>query len=188
MGAARAAEVEPSGVITVVVVADGRKEYLTRAVESLARLRGPISVRLIHDDSGEAPFTSWLWETYGDRWQVHSTGRRLGFARAMKSAREWVADHDRNPRVWWHEQDFVLTRDIDLEAMGTVLDAHPGLAQMALRRQPWNAAERAAGGIIERWPDDFDPVTTRGHDWLRHRRWFTTNPAPLPRSVIVSEE
>ena len=175
-------------MITVVVMTDGRGDYLTRSVASLDRLHGPISVRLIHDDSGDADYASWLWETFGDRYVIHSTGRRQGFAGAMRSAREWVAEHDRNRYVWWHEDDFVLTRDIDLEGMGTVLAAHPGLAQLALRRQPWNDEERAAGGVIERWPDDFAPMTTRGHDWLMHRRWFTTNPSLLPRSVITLEQ
>ena len=55
--------------------------------------------------------------------------------------------------MWWQEDDFRLTRRIDLTAMVEVLNRTPNLAQLALRRQPWND-ERAAGDCGGA-PDDF---------------------------------
>lgn len=174
--------------ITMMVMTDGRAHYLLRSAASWHHLRNTFTgARVIHDDSGDDTYRDWLRCEFPG-WEIIGDGPRLGFAGAMRRARAWLAQEDRTPYVWWQEDDFELTRPIDVDAMVSVLGAYPGIAQMALRRQPWNAAEKAAGGIIERWPYDFDPVTTRGHDWLRHRRWFTTNPALLPRSVITTEE
>ena len=175
--------------VTVVVIADGRVDYLERAMESLRLLHGPVSARLIHDDSGDPEHAAWLWDTYGPAgWLVHSTPQRSGFTEAVRSARWWIGEHDRNAYVWWHEQDFRLTRPIDLAAMCAVLDANPHLAQLALRRQPWNDRERAAGGVVEQYPGDFYEVHEGGRTWLEHRRWFTTNPSLLPRWVVTEHE
>ena len=76
--------------VTVVVIADGRVDYLTRAMESLRLLHGPVSARLIHDDSGDPEHAAWLWDTYGGAgWLVHSTPHRSGFTEAVRSAR-WI--------------------------------------------------------------------------------------------------
>ena len=60
------------------------------------------------------------------------------------------------------------------------------LAQ-ALRRQPWNDTEKAAGGVVEANPKAYtDRVEGRIH-WLEHRQFWTTNVSlllskPSPRS------
>ena len=172
-------------MITVMVMTDGRRECIVPAIESLTRLQGPVSARVIHDDSGDADYEAWLWETFPG-WTVDSTGTRSGFGGAVRSARAWLAEHDRNPYVWWHEDDFILTRDIDLHAMMRVLTDRRHLVQLALRRQPWNDAERAAGGIVEQHPDQFYEVWDRGRAWLEHRRFFTTNPH-LTRAEWLTE-
>ena len=68
--------------------------------------------------------------------------------------------------------------------MARVLASEPYLAQMALRRQPWNAEERAAGGIVEQHPEDFYDRWTGQHEWLEHRRFFTTNPCLYRRQLL----
>ena len=69
-------------MLTLVVMTDGRRNCLTRSIESMTNLSGPISVRMIHDDSGDVDYTEWLWDTFGDRWTIHSTDHRSGFAGA----------------------------------------------------------------------------------------------------------
>jgi hypothetical protein len=170
-------------MITAVVMTDGRRDCIVRAVESLDRLKGPISAKVIHDDSGDVDYEAWLWQTFPG-WLIKSTGRRSGFGAAVRSARSWLFEHDRNPFTWWHEDDFVLTRDIDLHAMMRVLNERPQLTQLALRRQPWNEQEKAAGGVVEQYPGDFHEWSNGDATWLEHRRWFTTNPALLPRWII----
>lgn len=170
-------------MITVMVMTDGRRECIVPAIESLIRLQGPVSLRVIHDDSGDPDYRPWLLRTFPG-WTIVSTGKRSGFGGAVRSARHWLTVHDSNPFTWWHEDDFVLTRDIDLPGMVQVLGERRHLTQLALRRQPWNAREREAGGVVEQYPDDFTEWSDGTYRWLEHRRWFTTNPALLPRWIV----
>jgi hypothetical protein len=67
------------------------------------------------------------------------------------------------------------------------MDTHPHLVQMALLRQPWNEHERAAGGIVQMYPEDYEPrMDLQGCQWLEHRRHFTTNPSLVPTWVLRS--
>lgn len=174
-------------MISLLVMTDGRADCLARSVASFDRLHGPISVRVIHDDSGDADYAEYLHDTYPG-FAVCSTGQRSGFSGAYRSAWAWLREHDRNPLVFSTEDDFVFTRDVDLHAMAGVLDRCPYLTQMALRRQPWNAQETAAGGIVEMHPDQYVDCHDGTHDWLEHRRFFTTNPSLLRRSLILAHE
>jgi hypothetical protein len=158
----------------IVVMTDGRRECIARSIPSLERLHGTFTGWLIHDDSADPEYRAWLGATF-PHWDIHSTPYRSGFAGAMRSAREQVQRYGAS-HVWWHEDDFILTRDVDVSAMAGTLDAERALVQLALRRQPWNDAERAAGGIVEQHPDQFYEVWDRGRAWLEHRRFFTTNP------------
>ena len=171
-------------MITVMVMTDGRRECIVPAVESLARLQGPVSARVMHDDSADPDYRLWLLETFPG-WTVVSTGKRSGFGGAVRSARNWLINNSRSRYTWWHEDDFVLTRDIDLPGMMQVLGEHRHLTQLALRRQPWNDRERAAGGVVEQYPADFTEWSDGTYRWLEHRRWFTTNPALLPRWIVT---
>jgi hypothetical protein len=88
--------------------------------------------------------------------------------------------------VFHLEDDFTFNRPVDLGAMAASSIENPNLVQLALRRQPWNDEERAAGGIVEQHPDDYDrPLRPHGHEWLEHRRFFTTNPSLYRRSLCA---
>lgn len=133
-----------------------------------------------------------------DRWPefdiLHPIGRR-GFAGAIEAGWERIgylgADW-----VFHLEADFRFNEPVNLGAMIEVLDRHSHLVQMALRRQSWNDAERAAGGIVEQHPDDYTEHTEKypctycpnGHSyqWLEHRRFFTTNPSVYRASLCDS--
>ncbi len=168
--------------ITLLVMDDGRKEYLEQAMASMYHLKGPIARRVIHDDAGNRGHTKWLRDTYPN-WEIHSTPARSGFAGAYRNA--WHLLDGTCDYVFSTEQDFVFTRDVPLEAMAAVLaDRHPHLAQLALRRQPWNDAERAAGGIVEQSPDDYPEHRDEHGEWLEHRKFFTTNPSLIPAWVL----
>lgn len=170
-------------MITLLVMTDGRRDCVEATRDSWAMLDGPISRRVIHDDSGDEGYRAWLRREFPG-WAIIGEGPRLGFGAAMIRARLWLLSDVGSPFVWWQEDDFRLTRRIDLTAMVEVLNRTPNLAQLALRRQPWNDEERAAGGIVEAHPDDFLEVGLDGRKWLRHRRFFTTNPSLIPWPVI----
>ena len=173
--------------VTVLVMTDGRRDCITRAIASMGWLDGDISGRYIHDDSGDDGYRLWLARQFPS-WTIYSTGRRSGFDQAMRSAWQLIRDADDAPFLLHTEDDFVFTRAWDLALTATVIDEHRHLAQLALRRQPWNADERAAGGIVEQHPDDYTDRTNGWSAWLEHRRFFTTNPSLIRRDFVLDHQ
>lgn len=161
-------------MLTLIVMTDGRRHYLEQAAATFGRLSGPIAEKVIHDDSGDPDYAAWLRERF-DGWTIVTTGARSGFAGAYRSAWSWLRDNCRTDWVFSTEDDFLFERDVDTDAMASVMLLRP-MAQMALLRQPWNRAEQAAGGIVEQHPDDYLDRTDGAHHWLQHRRFYTTNP------------
>lgn len=161
--------------ITLLVMTDGRRGCITETIRSAeANLIGDISRRIIHNDSGDRDHQDWLLEQFPGYETIFHPGRREGFGGAIECAWQEVAGSD---YVFHLEDDFTFNAPVDLEAMKLVLAATPHLQQLALRRQPWNDAERHAGGIVELRPGDYTDVFLLGHAWLEHRCFFTTNPS-----------
>ncbi len=171
--------------VLLLVMADGRGDYLANTLDSAAdMLCGDIIARtVIHDDSGDDHHRAWLRGMFPEA-TVIGVGSRLGFSNAMNRAWRYVA---RQPQqfVFHLEQDFTFTRPVDLRELVRVLGYNPHLQQIALRRQPWNGREHAAGGVVEADPAAFtdlrDPVT--GAEWLTHRLFWTCNPSLYRRDL-----
>lgn len=162
-------------MIALLVMTDGRREFLQRTLASANdMITGPITRRVIHDDSGDPAYRDFLAATY-PQFELITTAGRSGFGAAIDSAWSRLAYGDES-LVFHLEDDFLFNRPVDLADLALVLDAHPHLAQLALRRQPWNDEERAAGGIVERFPDAYTDVHHGQFAWLEHRLFFTTNP------------
>lgn len=92
--------------------------------------------------------------------------------------------------VFHLEEDWVFERDFDLARMADLLDSRAGLAQVALRRGPETDDERAAGGVVETWPDEYDDkalILPSGdeHPFLEHSLFFTTNPSLYRVSLMA---
>lgn len=173
-------------MIALLVMTDGRDEYLDRCVgqptDNLPGFESLITEWWMHDDTGDDAYRSALAARYPDFTQLHEGGRR-GFGGAIRHAWETLRLESKADFVLHLEADFLFTREVDLAAMLEVLQARPYLAQMALRRQPWNDQERAAGGVVEANPDAFTEVADGRHVWLEHRAFFTTNPSLYRRSL-----
>lgn len=173
-------------MITLVVMTDGRLDYLARSLSTTDRLHGSIIRRVLHDDTGDDDYRDDLREQFPD-WTVIGTPQRAGFAGAYRHAWAWLRTHDVNvPFVFTTEDDFRFTRDVDLTAMMRVLAPRLHLTQLALRRQPWNAKERAAGGIVESHPAAYTDCRDGDDQWLEHRLFHTTNPSLMRRDFIES--
>ena len=172
-------------MLTMLVMTDGRADCLARSVASFDRLHGPITARVIHDDSGSPSYSKHLAENYPG-WRIVSTGRRSGFAGAYRSAWAWLRQHCDTEFVLSTEDDFRFVTDINLSEMAAVMRHDPRLAQVALLRQPWNAQESAAGGIVQMDPPSFTECTDGAHWWLAHRKFLTTNPH-LTRAEFIRE-
>lgn len=173
-------------MIAVIVMTDGRAECALQSIRSLdEQITGPITTRLIHDDSGDERYGAWLAASF-PTYRVIRTPGRSGFAGAYRSARGHLQALD-EPFIFSTEDDFIYDRPVDLADLAEMLTAQPHLAQMALLRGPVNDVERSAGGIIEQHPDSY---TLRGdgqHHWVEHRRFYTTNPNLYRRSLLERE-
>lgn len=146
--------------IALVAIRDGRDQVHAEAVASLEQ----------HVDlSG-----------FDQRITIDDHDHQLGFAGAIQAAWQQV-DCD---YVFHVELDFLFNERVDLDEMIDLLDRHPELAQVALKRQPWNPNEIAAGGIIEQHPDDYTERSDAYATWTEHRRFFTTNPSVYPRRIV----
>lgn len=106
---------------------------------------------------------------------VDDREHQLGFGGAIQAAWDQVIDLDADWIIHL-EMDFTFLAPVPLNDMIDVLDGHPELAQIVLKRQPVNAQEQAAGGIVEQHPDDYREREELGNTWTEHRRFWSTNP------------
>jgi hypothetical protein len=170
--------------VALLVIGDGRDDYLRRCIDSMHHLRGTIVERWMHDDTGDPAYRAELAARY-PRWRHINAGPRQGGAGAIRYSWRHLRDHTAADYLFWVEQDFQFIRPINLAAMAGLLHDRPYLAQIVLRRQPYNAAEAAAGGVVEQHPDWYvDMIDERGREWLEQGAYFTTNPN-LTRTTLL---
>lgn len=192
-------------VIALLVMTDGRLDCLTQTLRSAAENLmhdGMVDNVFIHDDSNDPDYRAMLVD-----WSIESTGwyvfgpkpgsGKSGFGGAIRAAWE-VLRTQPHDFVFHLEDDFTFNRPVDLRAMAGVLLTNPEIVQIALRRQPWNDLERAAGGVVEMHPEAYtdrhvwdntsrmadgreDP---RLHPILEHTQFWTTNPSLYRRSLL----
>lgn len=173
-------------MIALLCITDGREHIFEAIPSALANLSGPITKRVIYYDDSDKAHATRLLDTFGPLGFELVWGQRRGFGGAIQAAWWHLMTWPDLPEFVFHlEDDFTFARPVDLSELALVLHAHPYLVQLALRRQPWNEEERAAGGIVESHPSDYREVTWWRHSWLEHRRFFTTNPS-LYRSALCA--
>lgn len=175
-------------MIALIVMTDGRRDCIEKSIATFGLLDGPITRRVIHDDSGDADNHRWLAETFPE-FELVTTPGRSGFACAYRSARAWLRKNTTEPFIFSTEDDFTIQQPIPLDTMRHLLDMHPELLQLALRRQAWSPEEVAAGGVVERNPEQFTDRHNVGlaAPWLAHRAFFTTNSSLFRRSLLDVE-
>lgn len=172
-------------MITLAVVTDGRDHIYETIPSALEHLKGPITRKVIYDDSGDPINLARLRAAFPtfDVFQ-HPHGRQ-GFGGAIRFMWRLLAQGT-NPYVMHLEDDFLFNRNIDLIGMADLLHRRSDIAQVVLRRQPWNAEERAAGGVVEQHPDDYTDEECGPDRYLTHRRFFSTNPCLYRRSLCFA--
>lgn len=143
----------------LLVITDGRGGMLERTLASAMEM---------------------LPDVFAQRIVVDDSEHLLGFAGAVQAG--W--DRVESDYVLHLEDDFTFNRPVPLRRMIGLLERHPELAQVALKRQPWNESERAAGGIVELHPEDFTERTDGEDVWTEHRSFFTTNPSVYRRQLV----
>lgn len=170
-------------MITLLVRTDGRDHIYETIPSALDNLHGPITRKLIYDDSGDPLNRHRLAEAFPEFVITYSANGRQGFGGAIRFMWRYLAQNDHNSYIFDLEDDFLFQRDVDLDAMIHVLEQRPELVQLALRRQAWNDQERAAGGVVELAPDSYVDCHDGTSDWLEHSNFWTTNPSLYRRSL-----
>lgn len=174
-------------MIALLVMTDGRETIHDTLASWRANVSGPVSEWWIHDDTGDPAHAAELRGRYPE-FEVVETAGRSGFGGAIRNAWATLRAGSGAPFVFHLEDDFTFNRPVDLGNLVEVLNTCPHLQQLAFRRQPWNDAERAAGGIIEQHPGDYCACLLRpGVEWLEHRRFFTTNPSLYRRELLARD-
>jgi len=174
-------------MIDLLVMTDGRDHIFETIPSAEAFLVGPISTKIIHDDSGNPANAERLHRVFPD-WQIVQTSGRAGFGGAIRSAWTTLRELTDAPYIFHLEDDFTFNRTVELVDLAAVLDRRQHLVQIALRRQPWNAAEVAAGGVVELHADDWTEHFDGERAWLESARNFTTNPGLYRRRLIEEHE
>lgn len=166
---------------TLLIMTNGRREYLERTLSTLGKLHGNFSRTLIHDDSGDEDYYRWL-ERFGHE---RAATKRVGFTKAMISAWQKLSE-DLNEWVFHLEDDFLFLDDVYVDSMIDVLKNHSYLRQMVLLRRPIGnrSRERIRGGVIASHPERYEDKTDGVHYWVEHRVGFSCNPCVYKKSLI----
>ena len=175
-------------MIAWVVTTDGRKQFIERALPTWEQATGSISHRFIIDDSGDTQYRMWLTDTFPE-WKIVSVGQdRCGYSPAMKMIRTIGLESDAD-YIFHIEDDFVLSRPINLDDLAGLLNDKRYLAQVALLRQPWFHNEIEAGGLIEALEpgETFTERSDGDRCWIEHRAIWTANPNMFRRDVAKIE-
>lgn len=172
-------------MIALAITTDGRRDCIEQTIPSLLqRVEGIDGPRLIFDDSGDRDYAGWLRESFEpEGFTVSASPQRLGQDWALTRAWNYLAREIGDRWIFFCEDDFLFERDVDLDAMRSVLEPRPYLKQMALLRQPWFPGEVKAGGIVERDPGGYERVVDGQREWLEHRLWWTLNPCLFRREL-----
>lgn len=162
---------------------DGRRDYIHKTLASASTmLKGPIGPKFIFDDSGNEENHQWLHTNFPDFHIIYEDTRQ-GFGGAIDSAWKRIRKCEFD-YIFHLEDDFTFNREVPLEDMAQVLKDNSHVYQMALRRQAWNQEEIRAGGVIQRWPDNFH----QEDGWISHRMFFTSNPNLYRRALIETRD
>jgi hypothetical protein len=181
----------PSGASVALVVHSGgapetwedRSGYLLRSLASLAEhVDWPWTQRVIFSDWGPQPALAAIAQEHG--YELAGPEVRLGYTNSMRALWKYLRKTDAT-HLFLTEDDFLIDRDVDIEAMASTLDAEPQLAQLALLRHPCYPAEMDPATILGHPRDAFTERRSDGVAWLEHRRFFTVNPTLIPRWLLA---
>lgn len=165
--------------LLLCVATNGRRDTIERSIPSLAEhVHGPVTQRVILDDSGDPDYAYWLEAKFGLRsdygFEVHSGGPR-GYDGAYRWRMDFIA---RSGAQWCflHEDDFLYQADVPLYSWMEIMEKRPNLLQISLKRQAWFPHEMEAGGIVEAKPEAFQDVEMDGWPMTAHKDYWTFNP------------
>lgn len=182
--------------IPIICLTNGRRDCISRTIPSAAEHLSGVSHMSIIDDSGDAEYGQWLEDEFiGGPLNGHVLHLVDGgsYWKAMKAvwghARHLLPHLDADA-IFFLEEDFLFSNDIDLNDLAGVLAEQRHLTQLALVRQPWWSNEHEYGGLIpalEAQGQRFEEFTDGKHHWIEHRAGFTGNPCMIPARTFAHD-
>lgn len=158
--------------IALMVITDGRWDYLEETIESADRnLCCDFSQHILVDDSGtdSGPTVNGF--------DIVKNPERRGLAGAIQSG--WDALNNDVEWVFHLEDDFVFPATVNVAEMVDIITDEPDIAQVALLRQPWGPDEQACGGVFAANPHRF----VQRDGYVEQEHLFTFNPCVYPRWI-----
>ena len=168
---------EPQLSIALLVIGNGRLDYLHQAVDSVLEHCPQFDHYLMVDDSGDHAVCRELDRHYPD-FTIHHHDTNQGMARAVQAGFDLVLATDAEYVVWW-EEDFVAEKPIPVEEAVDVLGTYGYTAQMLFQRQPLTPQEVEAGSVAGAMGG-----ISLHHDWIIHGHIFSLNPCVIPRRIL----
>jgi hypothetical protein len=169
--------------IDLLVMTDGRDDYLERTMTSAYEVLEIDGQVWIHDDTGDDDYRASLAKRY-KRAHLIGDGPRRGFGGAIRWAWKVMAEVSTADYLFHLEDDFVFRSAVDLRQLAALLEAQPYLAQLALKRQPWWT--EPAGGFMHQHREWYtDCSSAAGVRWVETIRNWTTNPSLYRRDLCA---
>ncbi len=173
--------------ICILIINDGRNDYLDQTLKSLKdKVVFPIDAeiyKVLYDDMPEgrdAYFLSRIELEYNIDKMILSD-KRVGINQAVQNAWMHIPKCD---YIWHQENDFTYNAQIDVSKMIAPLEMNRMIGQVALLRQPWYDDEVESDGMYKVGYRTYRQGNIAGIDLVFQDLFFTHNPCIYRYSSI----
>lgn len=154
----------------LTVLTNGRSEYVERTLEAFFEHVSPAPSAIYAYDDGASTEVGPLPNDVP--FIYDGNPERVGMCAA--NARCWQAAAESDLDWVFHlEDDMQILCPIDLDEIAAVMESHPYLASMTLKRTPWGT-EVEHGGFVEQEPGWYERKVVHGYQGAKTQRWFET--------------
>jgi glycosyltransferase involved in cell wall biosynthesis len=162
--------------ICLVIIGNGRLDYLHKTVAAADQYLPPVDYRIMIDDSGDPTVAAHLNCFFPTFAHIHHPENR-GMAVAVNTGFQ-AAFHTGADYVIWLEEDMVIQSALPIQEAIDVLVQFPKVAQILFQRQPLTPQEVEAGTVVGAMAP-----TNCGY-WSTQTHIFSLNPCVIPRHIV----
>lgn len=173
----------------LIILSHRKLEFIENTLKSIRDNMTGVSRIILVDDSGDEEHRTQFTEAHS---LVAVGDQNRGYLEAMRSVWEIariVTDSQGADYAMLWEEDFLLTRPVDLHDLATIMNTDPTLAQINMQRQPVYKIEKRLGYLRSHQQRGYGllPEKTGGLDWVSRDKPFTTNPGLIRREILDVE-
>jgi hypothetical protein len=172
----------------VIIINDGRNDYLAKSLKSFAENvcfpEGSEVTKILIDDwplERDEKEIKRLAKKYDIKTVVFNE-ENLGVNQTVRKV--WTLIPEDIDYIWHQENDFVFLEKVNIESLMTVLES-PIIIQCALVRQAWFEDERQCGSLMNTRPERWKSANVSGIDIVAHKDHFTFNPSLYKRKWLA---